>query len=332
MPAWSGVIVLKNGDRITGDIKAIWDGDVVIEPEYSDEFTVAQDQIAYIESDKRFELEYRGEDMNGRRAVFKGVDDEGNQLVELDGEEMTISLMDIGELDEEEQFFEWAVNADINAEINKGNTESKEIAITSNWYMKYGRQKHYLDTLFVKEDQDDPETGEEVTTEDRQLYTYNLNYELSDPWFAGAFASYETDDIKGLEYRYNLVPTIGYKIWDNAGKLLNFQAGYGYEAEEVVDENGMTQDESGGVSLVAVRFEYDFASPDLVIYHTGSGRKASYGRRNTVFQTTTGARFEITDLLYFNVEALYDYETEPAEGAEKDDLKLLIGFGLQFDS
>ena len=29
-PAIAGVIVMKNGDRITGSIKKIWDGDVFI--------------------------------------------------------------------------------------------------------------------------------------------------------------------------------------------------------------------------------------------------------------------------------------------------------------
>jgi hypothetical protein len=32
------VLVLKNGDRITGEISRIWDSEVTIEPEYSDEF------------------------------------------------------------------------------------------------------------------------------------------------------------------------------------------------------------------------------------------------------------------------------------------------------
>ena len=67
------------------------------------------------------------------------------------------------------------------------------------------------------------------------------------------------------------------------------------------------------------------------IYCQGGLTKANYGRDNTVFQTTTGAKYEITDLLYFNIEALFDYESEPVDGAENEDLKLLVGFGLEFD-
>lgn len=55
-PLSAGVIVFKNGDRITGDIKSIYDGDVLVEPEYADEFSVDQDKISHIESKKRFDL------------------------------------------------------------------------------------------------------------------------------------------------------------------------------------------------------------------------------------------------------------------------------------
>ena len=41
--ASADLLVLKNGDRITGDIKAIWDNEITIEPTYSDEFDVDAD-------------------------------------------------------------------------------------------------------------------------------------------------------------------------------------------------------------------------------------------------------------------------------------------------
>ena len=51
------VLHLKNGDRITGEIKRIWDDEVTIEPEYSDEFKVDLPLVERIESDREFEIE-----------------------------------------------------------------------------------------------------------------------------------------------------------------------------------------------------------------------------------------------------------------------------------
>jgi putative salt-induced outer membrane protein YdiY len=330
--AQAGVIVLKNGDRITGEIKAIWDKEVLIEPEYADEFTIDQDKILSIESDKTFEIELRNEDMVSRSAKFKGADESGEQLVEVDGELTQLSLMKIGELDEFDDFFEWSFNGDLNAEINSGNTESTDVAVTTDWYLKYGKQKHYVDTLWQKEEQDDPETGQSITTVDRQRYRYNLNYDIGDPWFTGAFGIYETDEIKGLEYRYSAGPTLGYRVWDNARKSLSFQLGYGYEEDETKDINDVKQSDGGGIALAIIKFEYDLGDPDLRFYLTNTTTKAQYGRKNTVTQFNAGAKYDITDLLYFNLETLIDYESDPVEGASNEDIQILIGIGVEFDN
>ena len=329
--AQAGVIVLKNGDRITGDIKAIWDKEVLIEPEYADEFTIDQDKVLSIESTKTFEIELQGEDMVSRSAKFMGTDDNGEQLVEVDGELTQLSLMKIGELDEFDDFFDWSFNGDLNADLNSGNTESTDVAITTDWYLKYGKQKHYLDTLWTKEEQDDPETGESITTKDRQRYRYNLNYDIGDPWFTGAFGSYEKDEIKGLEYRYSAVPMLGYRVWDNARKSLSFQLGYGYEEEETIDVNGVKESDGGGIAQAVIRFDYDFGDPDLSLYLVNSTTKAQYGRKNTVTQFNAGAKYEITDLIYFNLETFIDYESDPVDGAENEDVQILIGLGVEFD-
>jgi len=51
------ILYLKSGDRITGEIKRIWDDEVMIEPEYSDEFAVDLPLVERIESDREFEIE-----------------------------------------------------------------------------------------------------------------------------------------------------------------------------------------------------------------------------------------------------------------------------------
>ena len=96
--AHADVLVLKNGDRITGDVKRVWDGEVSIEPEYADEFDVDLAVVDYIESDRDFDVELD----DGRKAMVKlpGANSENEQLISLGDESMTIALEDILELDE----------------------------------------------------------------------------------------------------------------------------------------------------------------------------------------------------------------------------------------
>ena len=53
----AGLLVMKNGDRITGEIKRIWDAEVTIEPEYSDEFQVDVSAIDHVESSRNLQIE-----------------------------------------------------------------------------------------------------------------------------------------------------------------------------------------------------------------------------------------------------------------------------------
>ena len=98
VPAQADVLVLKNGDRITGSIKAIWDDEVSIEPEYADEFDVDLEVVDYIESDREFEVEL----WDGREATVKlsGAGEDKQQLITLGDESLSVDLVDILELDE----------------------------------------------------------------------------------------------------------------------------------------------------------------------------------------------------------------------------------------
>jgi putative salt-induced outer membrane protein YdiY len=325
--ASASVIVLKNGDRITGTVKKIWDDEVYIEPEYSDEFSVDQDAIAYIEDDRLMEIETAaGEDVLGALA---GADEAGNQLVIVDGQTVAMPLAELEEMDEPEKYADWEILADVKTQFDRGNTKSEEVKFSGEAMYKLGKQKHILDWMYEYEKNDD------IRTKDRDLYRYIFNYELVDPWFFGASAYYENDPIKNLDYRYNIIPALGYNIWDSAGATFNFQVGAGYQEQKTsgTDDLGnfFRESEGGGVASFLMRFRYDFGDPDLELYANNSTTKALYGNKNAVTQFVTGLRYEITDLLYANVEIDLDYETEPAIDADKEDFTILFGLGVEFD-
>ena len=320
----AGVIHMTNGDRITGTIKKIWDGDVFIEPAYADEFSVDKVDIAYMEDDRQFDLEL--EDGTGLVGSLAGSDADGNQIVMVGDEEKAIPLELLVELEEPEEAFDWETHADLNSTFNSGNTNNSNVTLSADFRLKRNRNTHFLDLLW----QDEEQKIEDVTTKvkDRERFRYNYNFEVNDPWFIGSSASYERDPVKGLDYRYNVVPSAGYNFWDDAGRTLGMQLGAGYQSEEITDEFGITNNGDGAVAAFLLRFAYDFGSPDLELYLNNTTTAAFYGRDNAVTQFNAGTRYEITDLLYLNFEFLLDYESEPVEGAKNEDISVLFGFEI----
>jgi len=317
--SWADQVIMKNGDRITGEIQQIWDNDVLIEPEYDDDVkvSISLDLVDYIESEREFEITLA----DGREVVatLVGRAETGEQIVEIDGQAMTVALSQITELDEIDDYFDWESHVDINAAINKGNTDSVNTKFYADTNLKIGDHRQIASLTLNREEQDG------ITTKEQDILRYNYNWLFSDPWFLGASLSVERDPIRNLDHRYILGVTSGRDIWNTPRLFLNFQVGLGYLTEE--DTLGVRDDSS--VAIWALRYRQDFFT-DLEAYHDDSVTYYLTGRTNTVIKTSTGVRYEITDLLYLNLSVDYDYEKDPAAGAEPDDLSVVFGLGVEF--
>ena len=312
------VIYLKNGDQITGTIKRIWDDEITIEPEYADEFEVDLPMVERIESDRDFEIEMP--DGTDVVAQMKGADDEGNQVLVIDGEETPVALGALREVDEPEDFYDWEVLVDYSLSVNDGNTESLNSRLAGEGMFKHGDHRHIANITQVNEEQDS------LTTKEQSVLTYTYNFLFADPWFFGANGQYERDPIRELEHRITASAGIGRDIWNEPHRFLTGQLGLGFTDEEIGLEK-----ETSTVAVWTLRFNHEFFTDDFEVFHNHSIVHTIDGRDNTVVKTSTGIRYEITDLLYMNVSLDWDHETEPAGTAEKTDTLFVIGAGLEFE-
>lgn len=315
--ASADILVLKNGDRITGEIKAIWDDEITIEPTYSDEFHVDAEVVAHIESKRAFDIEMS----DGREfvAVLKGANAEGQQVFVINGDEVVAPLAQLYELDEIDGPVEWDSYVDWSTALNTGNTESLNTKLHVDTTLTIGDHRHIGDLTFIREEQN------QTSTKEQDLIRYNYNWVFNDPWFFSAMLSLERDPIRELDGRAVLTAGMGRDIWNTPRLLLNIQLGAGGITEEIAASN-----EQSTVVAWSLRYRQDLLSEDLEIYHNNSITYYINGRDNTIYKTTTGLRYEITDLLYANFSVDFDYETQPAESAESEDLAVLFGVGVEF--
>ena len=312
------VLVLKNGDRITGEISKIWDDEVTIEPEYSDEFNVDVPAVAYIESEREFEIDLA----DGRELVvtFSGADAEGNQIIKTGSGTEILPLSNMLELDEPEDYYDWESFVDLSGDLKKGNTDSRNVKLRAETTLKLGDHRHIGELNLFRE------TVVDNTTKDQTIVNYNYNWLFNDPWFFSALTTFERDPIIQLDSRVTVSAGVGLDIWNTADRSLNVQLGVGVRDEDIGNLS-----ETSSVATWVLRYNQDFLSDDLTLFHNHSIIPALSGRTNTSYRTSTGLRYEITDLLYANISLDYDYETEPANPETRnEDLVLLFGLGLEF--
>jgi len=317
--ASADVLVLKNGDRITGEIKRIWDGEITIEPVYADEFEIDLAVVAYIESDREFEM-----DLNDGRsliATFRGAaEEEGGQVIVTQTESLELPLAGILELDEPEDFYDWESHVDLSSNLNKGNTDSMTTRLFADGMFKHGDHRHRGEMTFEQE------RLASQKTKDRDLFLYDYNWLFNDPWFFTAQLTFEQDPIIQLDSRFIASAGIGHDIWDTPRRSLSTKLSVGYQNEELA---GAGTDSS--VAIWSLRFRQDFLGDDMGVFHNFSVTRNLSGRTNTSYDTSTGISYEITDLLYATASLDYDYETEPVGTAKSEDIALVFGLGLEFE-
>ena len=318
--SYAGQIFMKNGDVITGDIKKIWDTDVTIEPTYADEFNIDLDAIDHFESEREFDVEFA----DGRDAKAKLIGGkDGTQVLQIDGTTMEVPVMQITELDEPEDDFDWDSNIDLSSTVNTGNTDNVSAMLQFRTNLKTGDHRHIGSFSFAHEQQN----GESVKEQDRIDYSYNWSFK--DPWFVALNAAAERDPIRDLDHRVSLGGGIGYNFWDDPSRFFQLQGLAGYLTEEFSagDVVGTESNESAIAGWI-LRFRYRLIE-DLTIFHDHTATTNVSGRSNSIFQSQTGVRYEITDFLYANFQFNFDHESEPSPDNKNTDTTTILGLGIE---
>ena len=316
--AGADVLYLTNGDKITGTIKRIWDNEVTIEPDYADEFQVDLPMVERIESDRDFEIEMP--DGSDIVAKMQGVDADGNQVLVTESGSVPVPLGSLREVDEPEDYYDWEVLVDYSLSLSEGNTDALNSRLAGDGMFKHGDHRHLSNLTYIQEEQDN------ATTKDQTLLSYSYNFLFRDPWFFAANGQFEQDPIRELEHRVTASAGIGRDIWNEPRRFLSLQLGAGFTDEEIGLEK-----ETSTVAAWALRYRQDLFGDDFEVFHNHSIIETVSGRENTIIKTTTGVRYEITDLLYANVSLDWNYESEPAGTAEGTDTLFVVGAGLEFE-
>lgn len=315
--AQADVVYLKNGDRITGEIKEIWDDKITIEPEYTDEFDVDLEDVLSVSSDGAFDIEL----YNGVEGEYTLLNSEipGQIILQEGAGEISLSMIEIKHVEEIEEFFEWDLKADLNQTLSSGDTESFTANLNADLELKWG--DHRTDYVLSS-------TVEEVnkdTVKDITRFNIGYNYIFSGSWFMAVDYGQERDPIALLDRRVSINPAIGYDIFDNPGQTLRIQLGAGYQ-NEIIDN----VEEEGTLIDWRLNWERDIFNGDLELFHNQNIYQNLAGRENLVINTQTGFRYEITDDIYINTQLNYDHDSAPAEETSGRNLNLVFGAGLKF--
>ena len=312
--SFADVVFLENGDRISGTIKQIWGDVLIIEPEYSDPIELERAIVIGIESDQELAIELDGS--KETPYLISRALKEGRVILDAENSKFDVALDSIKRA-EEIKDFDWDIKFDLGSTFSRGNTDSQTTNLQwdGNLIIKDHRIKS---DLFISREE---VAGEKTKAKDRINLGYN--YFFVDQWFFAVNLAAERDPISLLNSRYSFSPAIGYDFLDDPNRFLHIQLGAGYSSER---SNNLTS--TSTTIDWKLNFYWELLNGDLEFFHDQNLLKNLEGRKNVVFYSQTGFRYEINEDIYLNLQANYDYDSQPAGNSKEEDLTFIIGAGI----
>jgi putative salt-induced outer membrane protein YdiY len=313
-------VVMKNGDRVTGDVKQIWNGEVFIEPEYGDEYAIDLDYVEYVQSDEELEVEVLDAGRIDKVIGRLGQSESGEAAVIDASGEMLYPLSQVDNVQEIEDYFDWELRSDLSINVSEGNTDASSSRLGVYLDVTLGDHDHQL--TFTRDEQ---RTDDELT-KDQTRALYRDSWTFADHWFLRGAIEWTRDPIRQLDYRTQAFAGLGYHFYDDSKRRLNLSAGPAWVAEKIGGET----ERSRAVGL-ALNYEQKFFGDDLVLFQTTSYTRIYDGRENELFDFAAGFRYDITDDIYASLQGTYGYESNPAADQEQVDFTYLMGLGIELD-
>lgn len=320
--AEAGVLVLKNGDRISGELIVIADGLLRWQGDMAGEITVQQLYVQSIEARDLFEVELDARrQLSGCQLQVRG---DGQQLLNCkEGQAEVSAWTQVGKVSARPLIRRdvWRHTGYVTASAREaaGNTEEQAIELDAKASARRGSNRHTaLATYGFSQ-------SAGVRTRDDRRAEYQYDRFVSDKWYLNGVLSWEQNVFQDLESRRLFAGGVGYQFFDTDFIRLSVSASLGYGAEEYQREGArraLLFRESTDLTyrLNALGWQFFHRNTLLQMFDQGGDWRV---------QSETGFRLPVIGRLTAHAKLRFDYANIPAESTDSLDRVWL--FGVSYD-
>ena len=313
----AGVLLLKNGDRISGELIIIADGDLRWQSDLAGEIVVPQTNVSRVEARDLFEVELDERrqltgcqlQLRGEQQLLRCV----QGIVEVSSWK-TVARVSARPLQKRDQ---WRSTGDVAVALrdSAGNTEQRGIALDLKSSWRRADKRHTVVAEYrTQKDRD-------VKSEDNQRLNYQYDLFISDKWFLRSMVGWERNLFQDLEQRGLYGAGVGYQFFDTELMRLALEGGVAYVTERYeTDPNRNALALRGGTD-----FSAKLNSFGLQFFHRNTVLQMLNEADDWRIQSETGFRLPILKRLSAQAKLKFDYANMPAGDADALDRTWLFG-------
>ena len=307
------VILLKNGDRVSGEIISMEDTVLNVDTDYADVINIDWDDVTGLTSDKPLWVSFHdGAVIPGGVGVR-----DGDRLIlfrlEPDGpiplkKIKTINLFELS----------YRGNIGLGGSATSGNTSTETINASGTLTVNKGWHRIILDGRANR-----GKAQGEINAQNANLNT-RWDYFLTERAYIPFINFLEYDKFQNLSLRSTSIIGLGYDILDRRANFLTVAAG-----PTAVYENFSTEPSTltPGFSW-QTRWDLEFFGGDLKLWHNHMGTR-DIGRDDAVrLSANQGVSVKIYKDLSIRFEYNIRYNSKPAENRETTDTTIIFGLSL----
>jgi hypothetical protein len=325
-------IHFKNGDRLTGKIVSLVEQVITFKAKNVGEVKIDQKQVATLSTDSSIEIHTKEGSIVHDAALASGAG--GFRTAgssEVGPQEFKIEDM-LAINPPVEKDVTWSGEIKGGADFERGNTDSDETyaevkakrrskADRIHFGLRYESERNRSQTRDAAGERNWDTTTREI--KGRLRYDYFITKKLF--WWAGSEA--EKDGMKDLDLRFIGGGGFGYDWFDTKDLVLSTAAGVTW-----VSENYKETDNDA--DYIALLFQWNLEKlllDQLKFFHEGNWLPGlGEGGERHVINAETGLRLNLTTALFVEGKVVWEWDTPPSAGTQRNDTDYILALGYQF--
>lgn len=312
------VVVMSNGDRITGRLDSVAGGSVILETSYAGTVRLDLSQIQSLQTDESFAVRLPAGVVEG----FFSAD--GLQKLRTKGGNVDLALTDIRSATQSSNQFtqftaQWNARLDLTLSLADGNTtaEASNVLLEADYANELNA--HAITALVAKEE------GEGLVTKDQLDIDYGYKRFISERWYGAANAEYFQDTLKDIDSRITVGAGVGVQFIDTSLENLASDLSVSAVQEDVDGDSNLKP---------AMRLGLDYQrflnAKTIEIFHRQTLLQLLEGDKSQVFSSSTGIRYAYNERIDTTFRVDLAFESDPPLGNKKTDTTYSLGVGVKF--
>jgi putative salt-induced outer membrane protein YdiY len=307
----AAVVVLKNGDRITGRVIKMQDKRLEIDTPTAGIIKIKWEEIVSLTTERPMSIKLYGEADIPEDAGEWRLD---RIIAHTVGGEGAIPLRDVRAINFAENDYRGYLSAGGNQ--TSGNTKTQALNISGDLTYRRLEHRYYLNGKYNRAEADGEDTANNAAI------NIQYDYFLARRVYVGGINLSETDQFQDLSLRNTSSLVLGYDLLDREHHNLTIAAGPAAVYQDFsTDPSTITPS-----STVMWRYKFMFRGDDVVFFHRFQSFKDLGHGAATRVNADQGFKVKVMDNWWINMEYDIRYNSEPVTGKETVDTNIIFGF------